>query len=363
MKRTSIAVMLFAFSAMPVLADCGLTVKAEYTRPDVDDYTVSWTPVNGATRYTIQESFTSDFAVTQNQQAGTGASNLTFRHATTAPRVAYYRVVAEGVPDCISTASITIKANETLRKALQREIIPVAGSTYGRYGSHFKTSLQLIGTKGMSGRIVFHPAGKFLGDDLDPSIPYSIVENEQVLEWDDVVAAMGVTGVGSLDIVPDAASGYKVPQVRARVYNDTGNGTFGTYEEPIFPVDFNTAAGYNSRLSRSITIPSTDYRVNLGLRTFTDVLVFAMTTPADRSIVPQGKSVLVRGGTFMLVDVQEFSDLPLKPGDRIMIFAQTSAVEDPVLLFHTLTDNRTNDPSISIGASMFRADVSSFFIY
>jgi hypothetical protein len=47
----------------------------------------------------------------------------------------------------------------------------------------------------------------------------------------------------------------------------------------------------------------------------------------------------------------------------VELFVFTAALEDPVILFSTLTDNRTNDPSIFVASSAFRSDVSSFFIY
>ncbi|HEV8432488.1 MAG TPA: hypothetical protein VGR95_03675, partial [Thermoanaerobaculia bacterium] len=119
-------------------------------------------------------------------------------------------------------------------------VLPAVGSVTGTFGSSFKTSLQLLnpgpGASAMSGRLVFHHAG-VAGASTDTSLPYSIASG-QALTLPDLGTAMGVTGLGSLDMI--IASGIGKPQIVARIYNDAGTaGTAGFFEDPITPADAN----------------------------------------------------------------------------------------------------------------------------
>ena len=124
---------------------------------------------------------------------------------------------------------------------LKKGVIPLVGSTPGLNGALFKTSLRIYAAPDAHGRIVFHPLGT-IARATDPSIPYSFPPNAHVvsdfLQWDDVVAAMGQQGLGTLDIIPDANGGNFLPPVITRIYNDTPNGTFGTEVPMVLPRDY-----------------------------------------------------------------------------------------------------------------------------
>ena len=109
-------------------------------------------------------------------------------------------------------------------------VLPVAGSTPGAFDSYFRTGIQLSnpGPLPFSGRLVFHAAGAVSSPDDSFSLPFT-VEPVSTFSTDDVVAAMGRTGIGTLDIVGPAGS-YLI--VTARVYQDAGaQGTAG-FTEP-----------------------------------------------------------------------------------------------------------------------------------
>lgn len=80
---------------------------------------------------------------------------------------------------------------------------------------HGLMTLQNPWAAAISGRIVFHPTGRSASPD-DPGIRYT-VEQDGIRAWDDVVAAMGAAGLGSIDIDPDQTEygNYPLPDVRA----------------------------------------------------------------------------------------------------------------------------------------------------
>lgn len=107
--------------------------------------------------------------------------------------------------------------------------IPVAGSTGGAFGSNWKTGLQLfsLGDSTISGRLVFHPAGAN-GSANDPSMNFTL-NAKQVQTIGDVVAAMGQSGLGSIDVIGRFSD--PPPIAETRVYNDAGAaGTSGFTE-------------------------------------------------------------------------------------------------------------------------------------
>ena len=108
-------------------------------------------------------------------------------------------------------------------------IVPAVGSTRGGFGSNFKTSMQLTNTTPwpIKGNLVFHPAGRSALDS-DPSLSYSL-SNFQTLSYEDVVAQMGQSGLGSMDVMSTSSA---APVITVRVYNDGGAaGTSGFIEE------------------------------------------------------------------------------------------------------------------------------------
>ena len=171
---------------------------------------------------------------------------------------------------CMTRLSLPIKAWAPLKSVADRIVIPGVGSTAGANGSQWKTSLQLVGYG--SGTAYFRPLGTFYGDDRDPHVRYDLGDMGSagipgVHQVADLNAAMGVTGVGNLDIVPDFIDqgsppyreGYIAPRVEARIYNDSGEGRFGGVVEALTPTQL-------QRSSLHIIVPA-EYP-NVGLRTF-----------------------------------------------------------------------------------------------
>jgi hypothetical protein len=97
----------------------------------------------------------------------------------------------------------------------------VAGSTNGLFGSRFATGLQIHNPTDaqLGATLVFHRAGES-GPDSDPRLDVTVAPRA-TFAIDELVARMGVPGVGSLDLSTTAALR---PITVARVYSIGANG-------------------------------------------------------------------------------------------------------------------------------------------
>jgi hypothetical protein len=217
--------------------------------------------------------------------------------------------------------------------------LPVAGSVAGNFGSFFRTSLTLANpsTDEIRGKLLFRPAGK-AGSDTDPSLDFVIPSNG-TLNYADVIASLGQTGLGSLDILTTASA---TPLASARVFNDAGSaGTSGLAEEAV-----PAAPNYLSVASVLIPEDLTNYRLNIGIRTI---------TAADLNVTVYDKAGLSQGflvksypaDFFEQVSASSFINGGTLPaGGRIVV----SAFQKEFIVYGAVTDNRTNDPSVRIGS-------------
>jgi hypothetical protein len=246
---------------------------------------------------------------------------------------------------------------ETPTASLKKAIVPLVGSTPGANGALFKTTLRIQALAGAHGRIVFHPLGT-IARDSDPSIPYHFAENAGVvdyIQYDDVVAAMGQTGLGSLDIIPDAGSANIIPPVTTRIFNDTPGGTFGTDEQAIYPLNYFVEL-YGRPPARGVAVlnsitfvppMSTQFRRNIGFRTLSNAIFTAYIARKDGTIEPSVVGAFP-GEYSTMMSIEEFArqymHTTIGPEDGLGIWA----MRGKAILFYTYTDNGTNDPSLVI---------------
>ena len=219
--------------------------------------------------------------------------------------------------------------------SVREGIIPVAGSAAGAFGSNFRTSVSLTNPRNVAiaGKLVFHPVGR-AGSASDPSMSYSLAP-AQSLAFNDIVSAIGATGLGSLDLI--TISSYR-PIVTARVFDDRGaSGTSGFTEEL-----FASADALLSSESDSFAVPvdTTNFRMNLGVRTldlpttvrFTFVDADGNTgAPVERTYLPNSFEQI--GATIVVGS--------LLPGGAI----RARVIEGSAFVYASTTDNRTNDSS------------------
>ncbi len=219
-------------------------------------------------------------------------------------------------------------------------VIAAAGAVAGSNGSFFRTSVQLTNADDspIAGKLVFHPAGASASAG-DPSTTFSLPAYGTV-SFPDLVAAMGVSGLGSLDVV--STSGGPGPLVTARVFDDQGaNGTKGFTEDVVTP-----AGALISSESVSLAIPSdlANFRVNVGVRSLSiGAQLFGRIYDAAGNHVANTPSKTYPADYFEQVSLATFlGSTPPPAGGSVLIY-NTSG--NSIVYFST-TDNRTNDSSI-----------------
>lgn len=226
----------------------------------------------------------------------------------------------------------------------------VVGSTAGSLGSNFKTSLQLYNPTGntLSGRLIFHRSGT-QGSNGDPSLAFSLNPGT-IVSYPDVIAAMGQTGLGSLDLL--MPPGSQLPVMAMRIYNDAGSGgTAGFFEELI-----GTSSGIGTHILTNGTqgflltpVEPARTRMNFGVRTLSSAVTMTvrLENAAGQVITTAPKSYppnffeQVDSGTFL-------NGAVLQPDQKVRIIVTGGLA----IVYGSVTDNVTNDPSVQFATAM-----------
>jgi hypothetical protein len=160
-------------------------------------------------------------------------------------------------------------------------IFTVVGAAQG-VGAFFRTSVQLANPNlntTMSGKLVYHPQGQSASPS-DPSINYSIGPRG-VWSEADVVTKMGLSGIGSMDLVPSAGG---VPVAVTRIFNDRGSDGTDGFVEPLL----RTTDAMSNFMSGTIVLPNdlSAFRVNVGIRTLDAGATLSLyyTSPNDAAV-------------------------------------------------------------------------------
>jgi len=221
-------------------------------------------------------------------------------------------------------------------------VVPVVGSTPGALGgSFFRTSVQLHnpGTAAMSGRLVYHPQG-FSASASDPSLFYALVAGE-TRSIADLLPAMALTGLGSLDVAPEGNTA--LPLLSVRVFNDAGSfGTTGFTEELVTPAD---ALGSGQRGVLVGPIDTARYRYNVGVRTLRSETRLAIVLRNAAGTVTRELARTYPSNYFEQRDSAAFLDgALLAANDTITI----QVVSGAAIVYGATVDNQTNDPSLQL---------------
>lgn len=223
-------------------------------------------------------------------------------------------------------------------------IVTGAGSAHGAAGSNFRTAIQIVnpGTNAIGGRLVFHPIGHE-GSASDPSIPYS-VDGRRTASIADIVAAIGVSGLGSIDVIADAS--YP-PLIVTRVFNDAGAaGTAGFTEPTVRPGD---QFVIEEDEDASLVAPAdpTASRMNIGVRSLAEgasisvALVDAVTGAFKKFF-----SKTYGPDFFDQRTARDFlGGTDVSPNDVVKIFVTSGRA----IVYSVSVDNITNDTSLQLG--------------
>ena len=224
-------------------------------------------------------------------------------------------------------------------------VLPAVGSTPGAAGSFFKTSVQIFnpGSFQMTGRFIYHASGS-QGSPSDPGLDFT-VQPLQTLAWDDILPAMGLYGLGTLDILlPSASSSPAV--IVTRVFNDAGGeGTSGFTQEAISPSE--TGAGGrvipNGKQGYLVLPADLDrFRFNIGVRTLTSAAMvqFSVIDAGGDIVGVSSRSMPI--SSFLQQEAGAMLGLPLPPKGTIRIVVNGGGT----VVYGATIDNITNDPSV-----------------
>jgi hypothetical protein len=331
MKTLALLLLASAANAAP----CNLSARVVSATPPAS---IGWDKYIGASSYHVTES-RDDFLTTRTYLAMNAA--FAIPHRVSEPTKFQYRIEALFDPTtqidggCRGSVELTLTPDAEFRRITRKAIVPIVGSVVGATGARFRTSLRLTSNAGnQRGRIVFHPAGP--ASDSDPSIRYAFEGLRKTLSWDDIVNAIGASGIGTLDIIPDDDAEPAPPTIVARHYTEGPNGgTFGSFEPAVVPFDFLAPP------QMTITIPDPRFRINVGFRTITSSSVQALIFDASGQVralksLNLGKETL----TFAAAS-QLFGELAV--GETVSM-----SFDGSVVPFYTITENATNDPAVIV---------------
>ena len=238
--------------------------------------------------------------------------------------------------------TLTLACGSAPVSASPAAIIPVVGSTAGAVsGAFFRSSVQLYNprTVRMTGRLVYHPAGSS-ATATDPVLAY-VLEPGETRSIADLLPAMGLTGLGSLDLVPD--TGTATPLLVVRVFNDAGAaGTTGFTEEAVAPAEA-LVAGESGFL---IAPPdSALYRFNVGVRTLVSGATLTITARNAAGTVTRTLTRTYLPHYFEQRDSASFlNGAAVAANESITI----QVVSGSAIVYGATVDNRTNDPSLQL---------------
>lgn len=211
-------------------------------------------------------------------------------------------------------------------------VIPVVGSTRGASNANFKTELQLTnaGTRLMSGWLYLRPQRIFRRYELPV---------HTTIAFEDVVADLGGSGLGSLDVLVDQGG---LPTIVARAYDDQATGTTGVSVPAITPgmiIPPNETAALIA--PRDL---GGRYRFNIGVRALENGATLEVVVYSASGVQRHARIVEYPAHHFEQTGGDAFAGIALQSNDSIHIrFSGGSAI-----VYATTVDNATNDSSIQV---------------
>src|ERR1700693_1833325 len=221
-------------------------------------------------------------------------------------------------------------------------VIPVAISSPGAFGSFFKTAVQINNPSAepISGKFTFHSGGGS-GSASDPSMTVTIAPG-QTVSYPDILPAMGLSAVGTMDLVLPVGDRVPSPIATVRLYNDGGAaGTSGFTEDLIDPYGERVLQAGATGYLLGPADPSR-FRYNIGLRTLSSGASLKVTVHASDGTVIRTVSHSYPPTHFEQTDAASFLGGALGSDQSIEI----SIVSGSAIIYGATADNTTNDSSI-----------------
>lgn len=248
----------------------------------------------------------------------------------------------------IDTESVAVQAVGGATEVYSGTVVGV-GSAQGAASSNFKTAVQLSnpGFLTIRGHLVFHPIGHSASP-ADPSLAYTLAPS-QTISYADIVASMGTSGLGSLDVFTNASS---PPIVITRVFNDAGSaGTFGYSEPVVHPDDVFVLHDYpNEGISESTTLVTpadvSKFRFNVGVRSLSAGATLAIEVDDAGGGFLTSLTRTYAADDFELTSGQDFlGGLAIGPNQTIQIRVTSGSA----IVCGIPVENASNDTSFQLG--------------
>lgn len=215
-------------------------------------------------------------------------------------------------------------------------VLPAAGSVQGST-AFFRTSLQMLNptSNTISGSLVFHKQLVSAAPG-DPSLAFTLTPG-QTLSYADVLASMGISGLGTLDIV---TNGGDAPIATARIFSDGGAaGTSGFSEEGVSP---NDALDFFSHGILLIPPDLTNFRMNIGVRTLDPGATLNVSTYDSTGNFKGTRTVPYGPNIFDQVPVATFTGLSTVPAGGYILIT-FNVFGGRAFVYSSVIDNRTSD--------------------
>ena len=225
---------------------------------------------------------------------------------------------------------------------LPAAILAVVGSVQG--AAFFRTGVQIHNPSGSSitGRFLYHPQGTS-GTPNDVSMAYAL-EPGQTTAFPDLLPAMGLSGLGSLDIVTTDP----VPIMVARVFSDAGDaGTAGFTIDPVAP-----SAALQAGQSGVIILPPdlVKTRLNVGFRSLESGVAMTMTLRRSNGAVKGTLTKSLAPNFFEQPSAGSLMTGLFLEGSDTITFTVSSG---KVIVYGASTENKTQDPSLQYAKRTF----------
>lgn len=220
--------------------------------------------------------------------------------------------------------------------------IPGAGVTAGAAGSSFNTSFSITNPSANPVEITFAYRAVGQGPTTHPilttvNVPAGGTKSPKLSDL------LSITGIGSFDVYTNGAT----PIVNARIYNDTGAGTNGFTVPMVTP---NAVAHEFDRLWLTIPSDLSADRMNIGVRTFANGATMNCLVWNSNGVAAIGVTKTYDAYATTLESLQSFfggDSRALAAGGSIQC-TTTTDVKSDLILYGTVTDNRTNDSAMYV---------------
>jgi hypothetical protein len=342
-------------------------------------YALTWQPIPGAMKYAVTET-RSGFATPGQAVASTANLNkyevrdlprFGTVHFATDDQYFGYNITALTEDDqvlCSTSVAVLIRPSAATKTLFRRAIVPVAGSLTAADGSKFHTSLRLTitGNDGFpsTGRVIFHPQG-IPASDSDPSIAYRLETLPDFNQpgatqfWDDVVATIGASGLGSIDVVPDTPDNGLdpvVPAIDARVWNDVRGQINGATVQAFRASDLLKPFSFAVR-TFSVWTDGGKSRMNVGFRIVgPDYVTVQVLTHGNTR-----RTITLAPNTLLQMPIADLLGVPFTDGQQVTLILNFGEqnFKTAAYVYYTITENSTNDPRVFMPG--FNSDVQFSF--